>query len=78
MNMHQYGFDGWMMGWGIGHWIAFAAMTAAVLYPIGVILRRLGYSPFWAILTFVPVVNIIALWVAAFSNANPKGQETRT
>ena len=77
MNMHQYGFDGWMMGWGISHWLVFAAMAAAVLYPIGVILRRLGYSPFWAALTFVPIVNIIALWVVALADADPKGQETR-
>ena len=77
MSMHQYGFDGWMMGWGVGHWIIFAAMAAAVLYPIGMILRKLGHSPFWAILAFVLVVNVVALWVVAFSEAPSEGQETR-
>lgn len=79
MNMHQYGFaGGWMMDWGFGHWIIFAAMAAAVLYPIGVILRRLGYSPFWAVLTFVPFVNIVALWLVVLTGATLESRETRT
>jgi len=79
MNMHEYGFGGgWMMGWGVGHWVVMAAMAAAVLYPIGVILRGLGYSPFWAVLTFVPIINIIALWIVAFSGAAEEFREKRT
>ena len=60
--------DNWMMGYGVAHWIVFVVMVAVVLYPIGRILRRLGISPFWSLLVFIPLVNLISLWVLAFSN----------
>jgi hypothetical protein len=62
-------FDNWMSmtGFGPAHWLFFVAMVAILLYPIGRILGRLGLSPFWSLLIFVPVVNLISLWVLAFS-----------
>lgn len=70
-----YGY-GWMMGgsWGFSHWLFFALVAALILYPIGRILKRLGYSPFWSVLAFVPVINLIALWVLALSA--PEKDET--
>jgi len=61
--------DNWMWGTGYGltHWIIFVVMVAVVLYPTGRILRRLGLSPFWSLLVFIPLVNLIFLWVLAFS-----------
>lgn len=56
-----------MGGFGLLHWVAFILFVAAVVYPIGVILKRLGHSPLWAVLAFVPVVNIIGLWIVALS-----------
>lgn len=53
--------------WVIGHWLFFALMVAAVAYPIGKILARIGFSPFWAVLTFVPVANLVAIWILALS-----------
>jgi hypothetical protein len=41
--------------------------VAAMLYPTGRILRRLGFSPLWSILMFLPLINVIALWLLAFS-----------
>lgn len=55
-----------MTGYGVGHWLLFAAMIAAFLYPIGRILSRVGFSPFWSILAVIPVANLIALWLLAF------------
>lgn len=71
-----YGY-GWMMGggWAFGHWLFFALMAAAVLYPLGLILKRLGYSPLWSVLAFVPGVNLIALWVLALSAPEKDGKE---
>jgi len=62
--------DNWMWGttYGLTHWIIFVVMVAVVLYPTGRILRRLGLSPFWSLLVFVPLVNLISLWVLAFSD----------
>ncbi len=34
--------------------------------PFVFILRRVGLSRWWAIMGFIPLVNIIALWVFAF------------
>lgn len=70
MHGYEYGMFGmgaWMGGWGAGSWLMFALFVAAIAYPAGLILKRLGYSPLWAALIFVPVVNIIGLWVVALT-----------
>ena len=55
-------------GFGFGHWVIFAVMVAVVLYPIGRILSRIGLSPFWSVFVLVPVVNVVALWILAFTD----------
>ncbi len=60
--------DYWMYGFGPAHWFWFILMIAVVIYPVGRILSRLGLSPIWSILTLVPLVNLIALWVLAFTD----------
>lgn len=62
--MHGYGMMG-MGGWGVTHWLFFAAFVGLIAYPVGLILKRLGYSPLWAALTFVPVLNVVGLWLVA-------------
>lgn len=59
---------GWidMGGYGFGHWLFFIIMVAVLVYPIGRILGRLGLSPFWSVIAFIPFVNLIALWFLAF------------
>lgn len=57
-----------MAGYGVIHWIVFVLVVAAILYPIGRILGRIGFSPFWSILAFIPLVNLIALWILALSD----------
>ena len=60
--------DGWvgMGGYGLTHWIWLVGVIIVVLYPVGRILGRLGFSPFWSLLALVPLVNFISLWVFAF------------
>lgn len=53
--------------WSAWHWIMFTLFAVVFLYPVGVILRRIGYSPFWALLAFFPLLNLIGLWIVAFS-----------
>jgi hypothetical protein len=38
-----------------------------ILYPSGRILSRLGFSPLWAAIIFVPFVNIVGLWMVALA-----------
>jgi hypothetical protein len=53
---------------GFVHWVIFAAMVAVILYPIGKILDRVGLSPFWSVLALIPLVNVVALWILAFTD----------
>ena len=43
-----------------------AIIIVLVLMPIVRILKRVGHSPWLALLWLVPFVNIIMLWVFAF------------
>lgn len=58
----------WMYGYSPTHWLWFIVMIAVVIYPAGRILNRIGFSPLWSILIFVPLVNLIALWILAFTD----------
>ncbi len=62
--MMMYGWSDTMV-FGPVHWLFFIVVVAAVLYPIGRILSRIGFSPLWSVLAFVPFVNLVALWVLA-------------
>jgi predicted PurR-regulated permease PerM len=73
--------DDWMwmgfgFGYGVAHWIIFAIFVAVILYPVGRILNRIGFSPLWSVLVFVPLANLLALWVLAFSDW-PRDREQR-
>lgn len=57
-----------MSGYGIGHWSVFIVMVVAFVYPIGRILRRIGWSPFWSIVALIPLVNLVGLWIVAFAD----------
>lgn len=59
-----------MGGFSLIHWIVLLiVLTAAIAWPIasGVILKRIGYSPLWCLLVFIPIVNAIGACVVAFS-----------
>lgn len=73
----MFGYD-WGLGyWGAGHWIGFAVIIAAVLYPIGRILARLGFSPYLAVAALIPIVNLIGLWALALMDWPAQGTVER-
>lgn len=45
-------------------YMSVAEMLAAI--PAGMVLKRIGLSPWWALLCFVPMVAVAALWLLAF------------
>jgi hypothetical protein len=42
-------------------------ITAAFVFPIVRILRRLGRQPMWALLVVIPPAGLVGLWVLAYS-----------
>jgi hypothetical protein len=51
----------------VWHWaIMFAFFSIGV--PIGKILEKAGFNKWWAVVFFIPLINIVALW--AFSLAD--------
>jgi uncharacterized membrane protein YhaH (DUF805 family) len=46
--------------------IAIAISVAIFLPPAARIVRRAGYSGWWALLMTIPGVNIVAFWIFAF------------
>ncbi len=54
-----------MGGLSIWHWVLFVAiiwLAVANWIAIVRILHRTGYSGWWSLLAFIPIVNVIALW----------------
>jgi uncharacterized membrane protein YhaH (DUF805 family) len=47
--------------------VIIAIVLVIYLVPIVMILRKAGYSGWWCLILFVPIVNIIMLWVFAFA-----------
>jgi hypothetical protein len=55
------------MGFGIRELVML--ITAALIgWPYCRVLSRLGFSPLLGLLVFVPIVNIIALWLFAYAS----------
>jgi hypothetical protein len=44
----------------------FAAMIVITLLAMVSIVQRAGYSGWWVLIIFVPVVNLLALWYFGF------------
>ena len=44
-----------------------AAYSFAVIAPVARIFKRVGFSPWISILAAVPLVNLLGLWLFAFS-----------
>ncbi|WP_332657398.1 hypothetical protein [Brevundimonas sp.] len=49
------------------HWIIILIWLLIPLFPLSEILRKAGFSRAWALLWFVPVVNLVAVVVFAYS-----------
>ena len=67
-----------MVGYGFSHWLIFVVMATLILYPLGRILGRVGLSPFWSVLALIPFLNLIGLWVFAFTEWPRSGCTDKT
>jgi hypothetical protein len=50
----------------IWHWIIVLIFSAVFVVPCWRIVRRAGYSGAWSLVTMVPLLNIVMLWVFAY------------
>jgi hypothetical protein len=55
------------MDFGFWHFVTIVALAATAV-PVAVILDRAGLSKWWTIAFFLPLLNLVALWVFAFSH----------
>jgi len=51
----------------IWHWLILLFVLAIYIVPVWRILTKAGYSGLWSFLSFIPLLNVIMLWVFAFS-----------
>jgi hypothetical protein len=49
------------------HWLLVLLILSTFLIPARQILRRAGYSGWWCLFFLFPPLNLIGLWVFAFS-----------
>lgn len=56
-----------MGSFSIWHWLIVAFFAVFVIFPIAKILRKAGYSGWWSLLYFIPLVNLICIWIFAFA-----------
>lgn len=58
--------------------IALILLAVSTLIPAAKILRRAGFSPWWAVLYLLPVVSWVALWIFAFARWPTAGRDGAT
>ena len=57
------------MGHHGGGWLLFSLVILFLaIYPYIRILQKAGYSGWWILLGFIPLVNLVILWVFALSD----------
>jgi len=62
----------------IFHWLIFLIYVAVFVIPIAKVLRRLGFSPWLALLAIVPLVNVIMLWIFAYGRWPRDTEQAKT
>ena len=52
----------------IGSLVLFVVLFLIYLPPLIRILHKAGYSGWWILVSFIPLVNIVMLWIFAFAD----------
>ena len=59
---------GHLGGLSVFHFILVIVVLVLYFVPIVKVLQKAGYSGWWSLIVFVPLVNIIMFYVFAFAN----------
>lgn len=54
-----------MGSFSIWHWLMVVIWLVGFGWPIAKILKRIGFSGWWTAIAFLPLINIVGLWVLA-------------
>ena len=57
-----------MAAFSLVHWLFILIVLFVLLFPVIKILQKAGYSGWWVLLWFVPIGNLVALWIFAFAD----------
>ena len=55
------------MGLSIWYLVVWAIFMGTFIIPLWRIVAKAGYSGTWSLMLFVPMVNMVMIWVFAFS-----------
>lgn len=50
----------------IWHWLIVFIIGFFTIYPCWRIVKKAGFSGWWSLLSFVPLLNVIFFWIFAF------------
>ena len=53
--------------WNTWHWGGILIFAVIFVIPAWKIVSKAGYSGAWSLFAFIPLINVIMLWVFAFS-----------
>ena len=56
-----------MGGISIVHWVIVLSVVVTTLIPVAKALKRVGLSPWWAILSVIPIVGWFGMWAFAYA-----------
>ena len=56
-----------MGGFSIVHWVIVLSIVLTTLIPVVRALKRVGLSPWWAILSVIPIVGWFGIWAFAYA-----------
>lgn len=51
----------------IVHWIIVLAAMLATIIPVAKVLGRVGLSPWWSILSVIPIIGWFGIWALAYA-----------
>jgi hypothetical protein len=51
-----------------GEFLGIVLYILGVAVPSMIVVRRIGYSRWWGLITLVPLVNMVMLWILASAN----------
>ncbi len=66
--MHETMWSGGYGMWFGGHWLFMLLWIAIILPPFWKIFSKAGFSGWLSLLIFVPLVNLVVLYIVAFTD----------